>query len=277
MNIIETGLKFGSLNYRKRTTRIILHHAAAANCSAEDIHRWHKQKGWAGAGYHFLVRKDGSVYRLRPEAAIGAHASKNNSDSIGICFEGNFEVENMTDTQKRAGAELVAYLKNKYGISTVQRHKDVGSTSCPGKNFPFEEISTGQQTSSVPIQAQTVAEATSSGFSQDVLDFQRACNVDGITDENGNELKEDGIIGTHTRAASTKVLLKAKLANGRYVVGSTGVLVEFVQFRAGFTGADIDRKYGGDTRQAVIVYQQNHGLEADGIVGVKTIMCMLGY
>lgn len=267
MNIIETGLKFGSLSYRKSTTRIILHHAAATTCSAEDIHRWHKQRGWSGAGYHFLVRKDGSVYRLRPEAAVGAHASNNNSNSLGICFEGNFETEVMTDSQKRAGAELVAYLKNRYGIGTVQRHKDVGTTSCPGKNFPFEEISTGKQTAS---------ETTPVEFSQDVLDFQRACNADGITDENGNKLKEDGIIGTHTRAAAAKVLLKAKLVNGKYKVGSTGVLVEFVQFRAGFTGADIDRKYGGDTRQAVIVYQENHGLTADGIVGVKTIMCMIG-
>lgn len=276
MNIIETGLKFGSLNYRKSTTRIILHHAAATSCSAEDIHRWHKQKGWAGAGYHFLVRKDGSVYRLRPEAAVGAHASDNNSNSLGICFEGNFETESMTDIQKHAGAELVAYLKNRYGISTVQRHKDVGTTTCPGKNFPFEEISSGQQTSSTPIPAQTASETAPTGFSQDVLDFQRACNADGITDENGNELKEDGLIGTHTRAAAAKVLLKAKLVNGKYKVGSTGILVEFVQFRIGFTGADIDRKYGADTRQGVITYQNNHGLSADGIVGVKTIMCMMG-
>ena len=42
MNIIETGLKFGSLSYRKSTTRIILHQAAAATCRAEDMHRWHK-------------------------------------------------------------------------------------------------------------------------------------------------------------------------------------------------------------------------------------------
>ncbi len=219
------------------------------------------------------MRKDGSIYRLRPEAAVGAHASDNNSNSLGICFEGNFETESMTDIQKNAGAELVAYLKNKYGISTVQRHKDVGTTSCPGKNFPFNEISSGQQTSSSTVQATETAPA---GFSQDVLDFQRACNADGITDENGNELKEDGILGDHTKAAATKVLLKAKLVNGKYKVGSTGVLVEFVQFRIGFTGADIDRKYGADTRQGVIAYQENHGLTADGSVGVKTIMCMLG-
>lgn len=140
MKIIETNLSFGSMSVRSRTTRIILHHAAAKTASASDIHRWHKQRGWSGAGYHFLVRKDGSVYRLRPEKYVGAHASGSNSDSLGICFEGDFEKETMGTTQKNAGKELVAYLKKRYGISKVQRHKDVGSTSCPGKNFPFSEI-----------------------------------------------------------------------------------------------------------------------------------------
>ena len=46
----------------------------------------------------------------------------------------------MTDTQAEAGKELVAYLKNKYNISKVQKHSDVCSTSCPGKNFRFDEI-----------------------------------------------------------------------------------------------------------------------------------------
>lgn len=140
MNIIETNLSFGSLSNRSKTTRMILHHAAAKTCSAEDIHRWHLGNGWSGAGYHFLVRKDGKVYRLRPEKAVGAHASGSNSDSIGICFEGDFTIEKMSDKQKNAGKELVASLKKKYGISKVQKHSDVCSTDCPGKNFPFSEI-----------------------------------------------------------------------------------------------------------------------------------------
>lgn len=140
MKIIDTNLSFGSMSKRSKTNRIIIHHAAAKKASASDIHRWHKQRGWSGAGYHFLVRKDGKIYRLRPEKYIGAHASGSNSDSLGICFEGDFEIEKMGDKQKKSGKELVAYLKRKYGISKVQRHKDVGSTSCPGKNFPFSEI-----------------------------------------------------------------------------------------------------------------------------------------
>lgn len=143
MNINETNLKFKNLTARSKTVRAILHHSAGPKASAEDIHRWHLANGWSGAGYHFLVRKDGSVYRLRPEWAVGAHATGSNSDSIGICFEGNFMTENMPDAQKRAGKELLEWVKGKYGFTKVQAHRDVQSTSCPGGNFPFDEIANG--------------------------------------------------------------------------------------------------------------------------------------
>lgn len=61
MEITETNLVFKTMSTRKTTNRIILHHAEALRCSAEDIHRWHLANGWSGAGYHFLVRKDGSI------------------------------------------------------------------------------------------------------------------------------------------------------------------------------------------------------------------------
>ena len=61
MNIIDTNLDFGSLSKRKSTTRIILHHAAAESCDAATIHQWHLTKGWSGIGYHFVVRKNGSI------------------------------------------------------------------------------------------------------------------------------------------------------------------------------------------------------------------------
>lgn len=147
MNIKETNLKFGSISKRSKTNRIILHHAAAGTCGAATIHQWHLSNGWAGIGYHFVVRKDGTIERGRPENTIGAHASGSNSDSIGICFEGNFGSETMGAAQKQAGKELVSYLKKKYDISKVQKHSDVYATACPGKNFPFAEI-TGSTASS---------------------------------------------------------------------------------------------------------------------------------
>lgn len=144
MNIIEKTYKWnGKLSNRKSTNRIILHHAESKSCTADDIHRWHLANGWCGIGYHFFVRKDGSIYRGRPEGVVASHAKGSNSDSIGICFEGSYMTETMNQTQINAGRELVAYLKNKYGISKVQKHMDVCSTNCPGTNFPFDAIVNG--------------------------------------------------------------------------------------------------------------------------------------
>lgn len=141
LNIIEKTYSLnGKLSIRSKTERIILHHAESSSCTVEDIDNWHKKNGWTCIGYHFFVKKDGTIYRGRQENSVGAHAGGANSNSIGICFEGRYETEQMPDIQVEAGKELVAYLKNKYNISKVQRHSDVCSTSCPGRNFRFDEI-----------------------------------------------------------------------------------------------------------------------------------------
>ena len=148
MNIIETNLEFNKLTPRTSTNRILLHNSGVTvRQSIERIHNYHKNTlKWAGIGYHFYIRTDGSIYRGRPENMIGAHATGSNSDSIGICFEGNFNEETMPEVQKEAGKWLISYLTQKpeYSISVIQRHSDVCKTDCPGKNFPFDEIVNGQ-------------------------------------------------------------------------------------------------------------------------------------
>ena len=148
MNIIEKTYKWAKpLSKRSATDLLILHHAAATSCTAEDVHRWHVGNGWAGIGYHYLVRKDGTIYRGRPEDTVGAHAYGANSHSIGVCFEGNYEVEqSMPAAQLAAGQTLVADIKRRWGITKVIGHKDVAgsTTDCPGKYFPFAEMISGK-------------------------------------------------------------------------------------------------------------------------------------
>lgn len=151
MNIIEkTYTLNGSLQKRKKTDTIILHHAVY-NGDVEGIDRIHKNKDYTCIGYHFYVRKDGTIYRGRQEDAVGAHAYGSNSTSLGICAEGNFEEDIMSAEQKNSIIELVGYLKGKYGISKVIRHRDVCATACPGKNYPFDEIVNGKVTETNPV------------------------------------------------------------------------------------------------------------------------------
>jgi N-acetyl-anhydromuramyl-L-alanine amidase AmpD len=143
MKIIEQKYTWnGKLTKRAETKNIILHHRAG-NGDAQSIHKLHLNQGYTGFGYHFYVRKDGSVYRGRPIDTVGAHCIGKNSISVGICFEGNFENEQMQTAQIKAGQELVSYLTGLYPKAEVKRHKDLYATACPGKNFPFDKIKRG--------------------------------------------------------------------------------------------------------------------------------------
>ena len=142
MNIIETDWKWKTpLGTRCSTIYIALHHAAAKDCSAKQVDEWHKANGWSGIGYHFFVRKGGSIYRGRPESSIGAHVSGKNNCSIGICAEGDYDSETaMPAAQKTAIKELLRYLKGKYPAARIVGHREIGDSDCPGRYFPLEEL-----------------------------------------------------------------------------------------------------------------------------------------
>lgn len=244
MNIIERTYSLnGGLSNRNTTNRIILHHAAVSNCSANDVDRWHKNKGWTCIGYHFFVRKDGVIYRGRREEAVGAHAYGSNTDSIGICAEGNFENETMGDVQKQALKELVAYLKNKYGITKVQRHRDVNATACPGKNYPYNEIVNG-------IINQTPIDNNSF-----VKQVQQA--VGAVV---------DGIVGKETLS---KVPTISKNRNSKHSVVRI-VQSHLINLGYSMPKYGADGIFGSETETAVKQFQKDKGLTSDGIIGHAT-------
>ena len=149
MYINETNLSFtGAMSNRTRTDYIVLHHRAG-NGDVESIHNQHLRQGYSGIGYHYYIRKDGSIYAGRPIQKVGAHCLNYNSVSVGVCFEGNYETETvMPEAQKKSGIELVRHLKGIYPNAQIKGHRDLYATACPGRNFPFEEIK--REAESVP-------------------------------------------------------------------------------------------------------------------------------
>lgn len=113
-------------------------------CNAEIIDEWHKEFGWSGIGYHFVILRSGDVEIGRPLKFMGAHVKGHNEGNIGICLCGGKSsygapVDNFTVEQKRAAKNLVNVLREIYGIDDVKPHNyyDKGKT-CP--NFDIEEI-----------------------------------------------------------------------------------------------------------------------------------------
>lgn len=280
LNIIEKTYKInGNLSIRNSTERIILHHAAASQCNVDDIDRWHKQKGYSCIGYHFFIKKNGTIYSGRQENAVGAHAYQNNYNSIGICFEGDFEKEQMTDTQVEAGKELVAYLKNKYNISKVQKHSDVNSTSCPGKNFRFDEIA-NSTVKNVNTSVEVKKEARGN-----VATIQSTLNSRYNTG-----IAVDNIYGKETKKALVKALqteLNKQYNRGLAVDGIFGNLTKnaCISLKKGAKGnmtwtlqamlvckgysIEVDSEFGINTENAVKDFQSKNRLVVDGIARKK--------
>lgn len=119
---------------------IILHCTATPagrHVTVSDIDRWHRQRGWASIGYHFVIYLDGTVHRGRPVAQIGAHCSGHNAGSIGICYVGGLSSDGLTPTDTRTPAQcaalhrLVHELLQSYPHATVHGHNDYAPKACP--------------------------------------------------------------------------------------------------------------------------------------------------
>jgi hypothetical protein len=141
IDIKETNLNFSSLSERSYTDQIVIHHTGCndIDASAEQIHGWHLSNGWSGIGYHYVIRKDGTIERGRPEWAIGSHAYGENSHTIGIHLSGDFEQAEPTSQQIEKCAMLIADIADRYGLpidrETVVGHGELMATDCPGTNL----------------------------------------------------------------------------------------------------------------------------------------------
>ena len=142
--INDTGLDIDHdrLTTRSTTDQIVIHHTGNPwddDLSAAEIDASHKAQGWTCIGYHYVIRKDGTVEEGRPHWTIGAHAYRRNSNTIGIHVCGNFEIGEPTDAQIESLAMLLANLCTDYGLSidrdTIVGHRELMATACPGRNL----------------------------------------------------------------------------------------------------------------------------------------------
>ena len=119
---------------------IIIHHGAGS-LNFEQVNEYHKSKwGFRSSlnfyiGYQYFISYSGRVYRGRADNEEGAHCINFNKHSIGICLQGNMEIEEPTLAQLTALERLVKEKKARYNIKVINGHRDFSSTSCPGRNL----------------------------------------------------------------------------------------------------------------------------------------------
>ncbi len=118
---------------------IIIHCAATPNgksFAAEDIDRWHDERGFArrgywrmrfnqtlrAIGYHYVILVNGTVVTGRHEDEVGAHAGGFNAKTIGICMVGT---DRYALAQWEALDGLIADLQERYPAAKILGHRDL--------------------------------------------------------------------------------------------------------------------------------------------------------
>ena len=124
----------------RKINEIIVHCAATRegrDFTVEDITRWHKARGFATIGYHYVIYRDGSIHEGRPLEQIGAHCVGHNKHSIGICYiggcasDGKTPKDTRTPEQKEALLSLLRRLKARFPNATIHGHRDFAAKACP--------------------------------------------------------------------------------------------------------------------------------------------------
>ncbi len=94
-------------------------------------------RDFSDISYSFLIFPTGNVYEGRGFGTVGAHTLGHNSTAYAMCLVGNYENEKMTDAQMDAVRAMIAEGQRLGFIAsdfTVQGHREVTSTACPGRN-----------------------------------------------------------------------------------------------------------------------------------------------
>lgn len=145
---------------KRKVDHLIIHCAytrPSMDIGALEIDRWHREKGWWGNGYHFVIRRDGTLesrdggQRCRPLEKAGAHVGDCgtgwNKRSIGVCLVGGAKEDlsgyedNFTEEQYAALKSLVEYFIQYIPGLTVLGHRElIEQTNAPAKDCPSFDV-----------------------------------------------------------------------------------------------------------------------------------------
>ncbi len=120
---------------------IVVHCAATPpimDIGAAEIREWHQARSWLDIGYHYVIRRDGTLEPGRDANSVGAHAAGHNSTSQAVCMVGGVDEEgtaknNFTKEQKATLKTLLTTLLHQYPTAKILGHRDLPGVQkdCP--------------------------------------------------------------------------------------------------------------------------------------------------
>ena len=151
-NPIDTNVPVFILPRKWRKTNELIWHCAATREGQSlgnpvaTIDRWHRERGWSGIGYHFVVDLDGKIYLGRDINSVGAHVANHNSGTIGAVYVGGLTADGKrakdtrTPKQRAAMLMLTKLIASKWGITRISGHNQYAAKACPSFDVRSDEL-----------------------------------------------------------------------------------------------------------------------------------------
>ena len=135
---------------RRKIDLIVLHCSFSRFGNATLIDEWHKERGWRGIGYHYVIQNgypdeesfklkrphfnlDGEIEEGRPVDRIGAHVRDHNRNSLGICLIGK---RSFTGLQFRSLHRLIDRISKEHPEARLVGHYELLTKNDPPKSCP---------------------------------------------------------------------------------------------------------------------------------------------
>jgi N-acetylmuramoyl-L-alanine amidase len=125
----------------KREIKYIVVHCTATqpNATIEAIKNyWRNNLGWKNNGYHYIIKRNGTIEKITPENQIANGVAGYNQNSIHLSYIGgvdanNEPLDNRTDAQKQAMFNLIMNLHARYPNAEIKGHRDFPKVqkACP--------------------------------------------------------------------------------------------------------------------------------------------------
>lgn len=137
------GVEDSHLMQSAGSIRYLILHCSATRCNRSytvgQLLRDHKARGFRTIGYHFYIRRNGTMTQHRKLLEVGAHCRPFNRCSIGICYEGGLDelgrpADTRTEKQTAQLTELFQILLRIFPHAAIRGHRDMPGTTpkaCP--------------------------------------------------------------------------------------------------------------------------------------------------
>lgn len=119
---------------------------ASQDFGVDDIRVMHLKRGFFDVGYHYVIKRDGTVQPGRPLDRQGAHVAGYNHLSVGVALVGGVKEDGVTPEDNFTAAQfeslksVLAELREKFPHAEVLGHRDMPNVhkACPSFDVRHE-------------------------------------------------------------------------------------------------------------------------------------------